>query len=64
MSVNIDFSTMSDEDLENLRVVVNDEVDRRYRRSTIPAQIQQLKALYIQEGGDPADLPADGVTPE
>lgn len=44
-------------ELDGLRARVLAEMERRQARDTIPAQIADLTARFIDAGGDPADLP-------
>ena len=53
----MNLNELSDEDLDNLRVEVLIEEERRQSRDQIPAQIADLKARFIDAGGDPNDLP-------
>ena len=51
-----DLTAYSDEDLDDLRVAVVNEIERRANLATIPATIQQLASKFIEGGGDPAEL--------
>lgn len=54
----MDITTLTDEELESVRLEVLAEQERRQALATIPAQIQELTAKYVEGGGDPADLHA------
>ncbi len=47
---------MTDDDLDALRVAVAVEQERRQALATIPAQVAQLAARFVDGGGDPADI--------
>ena len=49
-------TTLTDDELDQLRRQVLIEQERRKARDQIPAQIADLKERYIDAGGDPADL--------
>ena len=53
----MNLNELSDEDLDNLRVEVLIEEERRQSRDQIPAQIADLTARFLDAGGDPNDLP-------
>ena len=53
----MNLNELSDDDLDNLRVDVLIEEERRQARDQIPAQIADLTARFIDAGGDPAALP-------
>ena len=53
----MNLTELSDDDLDDLRVEVLTEEERRQSRDQIPAQIADLTARFIDAGGDPADLP-------
>ena len=53
----MNLNELSDEDLDNLRVEVLIEEERRQARDQIPAQIADLTARFIDAGGNPNDLP-------
>lgn len=52
----IDFQTMTDEELQDTRVAILTEVERRQRIAQIPEQVRTLAGSYVQDGGDIADL--------
>lgn len=53
----MDLSTLTDEELaEHLNAVLAEQ-ERRQALATIPDQIRDLTAKYVDGGGDPADLP-------
>lgn len=49
----MDFKQLSDEDLDQHRRDVLAEQERREALETIPDQIGELKAKYVEGGGDP-----------
>lgn len=49
---------LTDEQLEQHRLDVLTEIEKRQRRTQIPEQVSQLAATYVADGGDPADLVA------
>ena len=51
------YENLTDEDLDDLRVEVLIEQERRQARDQIPAKIADLAARFIDAGGDPNDLP-------
>lgn len=52
-----ELATLTDEQLDTLRVSVLTEQERRANVAAIPAQIASLKQTFLDGGGDPADLP-------
>lgn len=52
----MELESLSDEQLDALRVEVAVEQERRLAVATIPAQIADLTAKYLAGGGDPAGL--------
>lgn len=48
---------LEDEELDQLRIAVLTEQERRANLAAIPAQIATLKQTFLDGGGDPADLP-------
>ena len=52
----MNLNELPDEELDDLRVDVLIEQERRQARDQIPAQIADLIQCYIDAGGDPADL--------
>lgn len=52
----IDLKTMSNEELDALRRDVLAEQERRENLARIPDQITELKAKYVEGGGDPTKL--------
>ncbi|WP_336647510.1 hypothetical protein [Microbacterium sp. MMO-10] len=52
----MDLTDMTDDDLDALRVAVAVEQERRQALATIPAQVAQLAARFVDGGGDPADI--------
>lgn len=59
----MDLSTLTDDDLDQLRIAVLTEQERRANLASIPAQITQLAQTYRDGGGDEQAL-ADALTPE
>ena len=53
-----DLTTLTDEALAQLRADVGAEQERRDRLAQAPAQVAEIGARYIEDGGDPADLTA------
>lgn len=45
-----------DAKLDELRIAVANEIERRANLATIPATILQLASTYVAGGGNPADL--------
>lgn len=54
--MDIDLTTLTDEDLDALRVQVLTEQERRANLSQIPAAIQELAGKYAEGGGDREEL--------
>ena len=52
----MDLKTLTDEQLEQHRVEVLTEQERRANLAAIPAQIASLAATFTAGGGDPAVL--------
>ena len=52
----IDLKTLSDEELNQHRRDVLQEQERREALETIPQHIAELKAKYVEGGGDPTNL--------
>ena len=52
----MDLKQLSDEELGALRRDVLVEQERRENLERIPTQIAELKAKYVEGGGDPANL--------
>lgn len=50
----MDLTDMTDDDLDALRVAVAVEQERRQALATIPAQVAQLAARFVDGGGDHA----------
>ena len=53
----MNLNDLSDDELDNLRIDVLIEQERRQSRDQIPAQIADLTARFIDAGGNPNDLP-------
>ncbi|WP_181064967.1 hypothetical protein [Pseudoclavibacter sp. Z016] len=53
----MDYTNLTDEELEAARVAVQAEQERRANLAAIPAQIAALKQTFLDGGGDPVDLP-------
>ncbi|MGX9349393.1 hypothetical protein [Microbacterium sp. KNMS] len=51
-----DLTTLTDTELDELRIAVQTERERREALATIPGQIIDLAARYVDGGGDPAAL--------
>ena len=54
----LDLTGAPDAELEQLRADVLNELERRQRLATVPQQVADLAARYVDDGGDPADLTA------
>lgn len=52
----MDLTKLSDEELDQHRRDVLQEQERREALETIPQQIAELKAKYVEGGGDPKEL--------
>lgn len=52
----MDLTKLSDEELDQHRRDVLQEQERRENLARIPDQITELKAKYVEGGGDPDDL--------
>ena len=52
----MDLKKLSDEELDQHRRDVLQEQERREALETIPDQIIELKAKYVEGGGDPTNL--------
>ncbi|WP_251439151.1 hypothetical protein [Microbacterium sp. USTB-Y] len=50
----MDLATLTDDDLSALRFAVAVEQERRQALATIPAQVAQLAARFVDGGGDRA----------
>lgn len=53
----MNLTTLTDEELDTLRTDVAIEQERRQAIATIPNQIRDLTAKYIDGGGNVDDLP-------
>lgn len=51
-----DFTSYSDEDLQETRTAILSEVERRDRLILIPSHIAELVARYESDGGNRSDL--------
>ena len=47
-----ELKTLSDDDLDALRIQVLNEQERRQRLSAIPTQVTQLAGQFVADGGD------------
>lgn len=52
----MDIKAYTDEGLQELRVEILNEQERRQRLADIPFQIADLKTRFLADGGDPAEL--------
>lgn len=52
----MDLKTLTDEELQQHRVVVLTECERRQKMDAIPEQVRELAVDYREGGGDPAVL--------
>lgn len=60
---NIDLKNLTSEELDQLRIDILNEQERRQRLLDIPAQVKQLVGAYETSGGDRAQLVSEIVTP-
>ena len=61
--MDIDLTTLTDEQLDELRVAILTEQERRANLAQIPATILELAAKYKEGGGDQNEL-LDSLTTE
>jgi len=54
----MDLANLTNDDLDQLRADVLNEIERRQRLATAPQQVQAIAARYVEDGGNPADLTA------
>lgn len=54
----MDITTLTDAELDQHRLDVLNEIERRANLATIPAQVTALAQTYTTAGGNPADLSA------
>lgn len=54
----MDIRELTGEELEDLRISIGVEIERRQSLETIPVQIAGLTATYLAAGGDPDELTA------
>lgn len=54
----MDLTTLTDDELDQHRLDVLNELERRANLAAIPSQVTQLAQTYTTAGGDPADLAA------
>ncbi|WP_177243879.1 hypothetical protein [Microbacterium sp. AR7-10] len=54
----MDITTLTDAELDQHRLDVLNEMERRANLAAIPAQVTALAQTYTAAGGDPADLTA------
>lgn len=59
----MDLRSLSDDDLNEHRIAVATECERRANLAAIPEQIGQLAKVYREGGGDEGAL-VDALTPE
>ena len=52
----MDFSELTNEEINRLRVEIIAEIERRESLEAIPHQISQLARAYTAAGGDPANI--------
>ena len=52
----MDLKTLTEDELEQHRVDVLTEQERRQRLSTIPTQVTQLAGQFVADGGDKTTL--------
>lgn len=58
-----DITSLTDEDLDSLRLAVINEKERRERLASAASQVAAIAVRYVEDGGDPADLIA-AATPD
>lgn len=54
--MSIDYTTLPDAELEQIRAAAANEQDRRLIRSRNPGEIRRLTEQFLASGGDPAAL--------
>lgn len=54
----MDITTLTDAELDQHRLEVLNEIERRANLAAIPTQVAALAQTYTAAGGDPADLTA------
>ena len=54
----MDLTTLTDDELDQHRLDVLNEQERRANLAAIPAQVTALAQTYTAAGGDPGDLTA------
>lgn len=54
----MDLTTYTDADLDQLRLDVLNERERRDRLASAPQAVAQIASRYIEDGGDKAELVA------
>ena len=54
----MDLTTLTDAELEQHRIDVLTEIERRSNLAAIPAQVATLAAQYVAAGGEQAELAA------
>ena len=52
----MDLRTLTDEQLEQHRVAVLTEQERRQRLATAPQQVTQIAQVFVADGGDISEL--------
>ena len=52
------FTTYAPEDLEEARVAIANEIERRERLEQAPLLIKDMARRFIEDGGDAADMTA------
>jgi hypothetical protein len=60
----MDLTTLSDDDLDTLRVDVTNEQERRATLATTLATVRALAARYAAAGGDSAEVVAAASEPD
>lgn len=52
----MDIRELTDDELEQRRLAIGVEIERRQKLESIPAQIADLTARYVEAGGNPDNL--------
>ena len=52
----MDYTTLTDQELDGERVAILNEQERRARLANAPGQISQIATAFIADGGDLATL--------
>lgn len=55
---NNDFTSLTDEELDEARIGLTNECERRQRLATAVETVRAVATRYVEDGGDSADLVA------